>query len=382
LTEAVRKASRGRTKLFIQLIDFLSIKRRPPREKFLERFLVIDEGLRMRLPHSIRDADERAIRMFLVTQSDESLRDILSSRDFEAMSMGHRERVTDMHLPHIRDLPHTLPPLFAAAARHARDAGFDGIELHYAHAYTMASFLSRLNDRNDGYGGSPPNRVRLPLEVYRAVRAELGHDLAIGARFLGDEVVEGGSRIDDACDYATEFARAGMDFLSVSKGGRFEDAKQPKVGEAAYPYTGPSGHECMPTVHITPPGPFGRNVHLAAAIRRAVRDAGFLAPIVTAGGIATFEQAESILARGEADIVATARTPLADPDFFEKLRRGQGEEIRRCFFTNYCEALDQAHKEVTCQRWDREYLDGEDPATTPRSVDGKRRLTAPPWKHE
>jgi 2,4-dienoyl-CoA reductase-like NADH-dependent reductase (Old Yellow Enzyme family) len=384
LVETVREASGGRTRLFLQILDFLVIKRRPTREKFIDRYLTIDTPLRERLAAlrgdpAIRDLDELAIRVCLHTLSDEELRSVLSPRARESLEMGYRERVTDLHLPHIRDLPRTLPPLFAAAARRAREAGFDGVELHYAHAYTMASFLSKLNDRDDGYGGPREHRVRLPLEVYHAVRAEVGRDWVVGVRFLGDDVVEGGSRIDDAMWFAVRFAEAGFDYLSVSKGGRFEDAKQPKIGEAAYPYTGPSGHECMPTVHIGPPGPFGRNVPLAAAVRRAVREAGYETPVVTAGGISTFEQAEAILARGDADVVATARQALADPDFFEKLRRGRGDAIRRCLFTNYCEALDQAHKEVTCQRWDREYLPDEDPARIPKSADGKRRLIAPPW---
>ena len=68
--------------------------------------------------------------------------------------MGYRERVTDLDLPHIRELPRVLPGLFADAAARAFAAGFDGVELHYAHAYTMASFLSALNTRDDGYGGS------------------------------------------------------------------------------------------------------------------------------------------------------------------------------------------------------------------------------------
>jgi 2,4-dienoyl-CoA reductase-like NADH-dependent reductase (Old Yellow Enzyme family) len=319
--------------------------------------------------------DDAAIRRHLLTQDDASLAALLSARDLESMRQGYRERVTDVHLPHVRELPVVLPPLFSAAARRVKEAGFDGVELHYAHAYTMSSFLSRLNVREDGYGGSLENRVRLPLEVHDAVRRVVGHAFAVGARFLGDDVVEGGSRIEDACFFAERFARAGMDFLSVSKGGRFEDAKQPKVGEAAYPYTGPSGHECMPTVHIDAPGPFSRNVPLAAAIRARVRAAGLETPVVTAGGIATFDQAERILARGEADVVASARQSLADPDWLEKIRRGEGATIRRCFFTNYCEALDQTHKEVTCQRWDREALESVPAAQ--RSRDGKRRLIAP-----
>ena len=218
-----------------------------------------------------------------------------------------------------------LPPLFAEAARRARDAGFDGVELHYAHAYTMASFLSRLNTRPDGYGGAREHRVRLPLEVLAAVRSRVGADYVVGIRYLGDEVVAGGSDLDDAIWFGVRFAEAGVDYLSVSKGGRFEDAKQPKVGEAVYPYTGASGYECMPTVLSDARGPFGRNVPLAAAIRRAIREAGCSTPVVTSGGIATFEQAERILERGEADFVAAARQTLADPDWFRKIRLGHGD---------------------------------------------------------
>lgn len=372
LADCVREASGGRTKLFIQLIDFLAIKRRVEAEKFISRFLVIDRALRERLGAA---SDEEA-RARLLALDEAAVDDVLGERDRESLRMGHRERVTDVHLAHVRELPLTLPPLFADASRRAREAGFDGVELHYAHAYTMASFLSARNTRMDGYGGSREHRVRLPLEVFAAVRSAVGEDYVVGARFLGDEVIEGGSRVEDASYFGARFARAGMDFLSVSKGGKFEDAKQPKVGEAAYPYTGPSGHECMPHAKIDARGPFGRNVPLAAAVRRAVREAGCETPVVAAGGISSPWQAEAILERGDADIVAVARQSLCDPDFFLKIRRGRGDEVRRCFFTNYCEALDQAHKEVTCQRWDREALE----EAPPMASDGKRRLVAPAWK--
>ena len=79
---------------------------------------------------------------------------------------------------------------------------------------------------------------------------------------------------------------------------------------------------------------------------------------------------------GDADIVASARQSLADPDWFLKMREGSGDQIRRCEFTNYCEALDQQHKQVTCKLWDREQLD--EPGVTMAS-DGKRRLIAPSW---
>jgi 2,4-dienoyl-CoA reductase-like NADH-dependent reductase (Old Yellow Enzyme family) len=269
-----------------------------------------------------------------------------------------------------------LPDLFAQAARRAREAGFDGVELHYAHAYTMASFLSARNTRTDGYGGSRQERVRLPLEVFRAVRAAVSDDFVVGCRYLSDEIIDGGSHVDDAVSFGVEFARAGMDFLSLSRGGKFEDAKQPKVGWAAYPYTGPSGWECMPTVLADAAGPFGRNVDPASRIRAAVRDAGFTTPIVVAGGIHSFAQAEGILASASADVVAAARQSLADPDWFLKLRLGRGSEVRGCCFTNYCEGLDQMHKQVTCKLWDRVALD--EPGIA-KSEDGKRRMLSPSW---
>jgi tRNA-dihydrouridine synthase len=168
-----------------------------------------------------------------------------------------------------------------------------------------------------------------------------------------------------------------MDFLSLSRGGKFEDAKQPRIGWAAYPYTGPSGYECMPTAISDARGPFGRNVEPVARIRAAVREAGCTTPVIVAGGIHAFDQAEALLADGAADAVAAARQSLADPDWFRKMRLGRGTEVRRCIYTNYCEGLDQKHKQVTCQLWDREDLDTPGVA---RSSDGKRRLVAPDWE--
>ena len=381
LVETVRDASEGETRLFIQLIDFLTVKRRPEKQKYFARFLSIDDRHRQTLATVTGDtqwidASEASLREFLANAPDEIVESVLDARELESLRFGYRENVNDMHLPHVRELPEVLPGIFAGAAGRAYDAGFDGVELHYAHAYTMAGFLSRLNDRDDGYGGARENRVRLPLEVYRMVRERVGKDYVVGVRFLGDEVIEGGNRLDDAVFFGVEFARAGFDFLSLSKGGKFEDAQQPKVGQAVYPYTGQSGYECMPTVLSDAAGPFLRSVPLAAAIKGAVNNAGFLTPVVATGGISTFEQAESILQQDQADIAGLARQALADPDWFIKVRLGRGDEIRRCTYTNYCEALDQAHRPVTCKLWDRLELDEPGIATVD---DRRRRLLAPEW---
>jgi dimethylglycine catabolism A len=368
LARAVRDASGGETLLFIQLIDFLAIRRRPAPARYFAEFLALEprhhEALaRVTGAPAASDADLRAR---LAALPPEQQRDVLSTREWEALQMGARERVTDLHLPRVRELPRVLPTLFAAAAGRARAAGFDGVELHYAHAYTMASFLSALNTRDDGYGGSPEQRVRLPLQVLEATRDAAGRELVVGIRMLGDETIAGGTSRDDAAGFAVTFARAGADYLSLSAGGKFEDARQPAIGQAAYPYTGASGAETMPTVRSDEAGPFGRHLPTAAAIRRAVRAAGFETPLVAAGGITTFTLAEEALARGDADFVASARQSLADPDWFLKVRLGRGDEVRRCQLTNYCEALDQRHKTVTCQLWDH-------PKGEPR------RLVAPAW---
>ena len=382
LVEVVRAASEGQTKLFIQIIDFLAVKRRPDRAKYFERFLKITSSHGEAVAQLTNDprylnSDETKLREFLKNASDHVLDRVLNQRELEALRFGYRERVTDTHLAHIRELPQVLPAIFADAAERAREAGFDGVELHYAHAYTMAGFLSALNDRNDGYGGPRENRVRLPLEIYRAVRERVGNDYVVGVRFLGDEVIAGGNRIDEAIYFGVEFARAGFDYLSISKGGKFEDAEQPKVGAAVYPYTGQSGYECMPTTLSDVRGPFGRAVPLVAQIKHAVNSAGFRTPIVATGGITTFEQAEAILRSGDADIIGMARQALADPDWFRKVKLGQGNEVRRCTYTNYCEALDQAHRQVTCKLWDRKQLD--EPGIT-MAEDGRRRLLPPEWK--
>lgn len=389
LVETVRRRSEGRTRLLIQTIDFLTIRRRPPVDRYVRRFLDLRPVHRERLAahpgfEAAARAGEAEVREALLRLPHDELLAVLDPREVEDLEMGYRERVNDTHLPHVAELPRVLPELFAEAARRAREAGFDGVELHYAHAYTMASFLSRTNVRTDGYGGSPEARVRLPLEVYARVRERVGSDYTVGCRLLGDEVIAGGSRVDDAAYYGERFAAAGLDFLSVSKGGKFDDARQPAVGEAAYPYTGPSGHECMPTVRIDDRGPFGRNLPLARAVRDRVRAAGHTTPVVASGGLNSFEIAERALREGDCDLVGAARQSLADPDWFLKMELGRGEEIRRCIYTNYCEGLDQKHRQVTCQLWDREF-DEPDAGAAPgepvrRTSDGRRRLEPPAWR--
>lgn len=312
--------ARGDVRVVPQLIDFLKIARRNP-EQALAR-------LEARYPGCSG-------------WSEAELEARLSPREWRDYAWGYRQQVEDLD----EDAIAALPPAFAAAAVRAREAGFDGVELHFAHAYTLASFLSARNGRTDRWGGSRENRARLPLAVIAAVRAAVGPDYAVGLRMLGHEDIDGGSDLDDACWFATRFCEAGVDFVSVSRGGKFEDARRPSIGHAAYPYTGPSGHACMPTREA----PDGVNLPLAATIRAAVRAAGHTVPVIGGGKVNDPALAEAALASGQVDAVAMARGLLADPDWPRKVKAGQA--FHACRYTNVCEALDRAHLPVRCQLW-------------------------------
>ncbi len=340
LVDEIRAAMPFRQLVVPQIIDFLKIATRKPTRAFIES--AVKRGQLPAAALAVSDADfERDHRSWL---ADERLR-----RDFL-----HGYRQTVMDLP--RDELRRIPGWFAAAARNARAAGFDGVELHFAHAYTMASFLSRTNIRPDEYGGSLENRLRLPLEVVAAVREEVGPAFLVGCRYLGSEDILGedgrigGSTLEDARTIGVALAHAGLDFLSISRGGKFDDAKQPEVGHAAYPYTGHSGHACIPRTKGAVPG---ENVFLADGIRRAVRDAGLSVPVVTAGKIYQRAQAEEILRRERADVIGMARALLADPDLPRKWLAGREGDVTECVFCPYCEREDQHHRVVTCTLWPR-----------------------------
>lgn len=246
---------------------------------------------------------------------------------------------------------------YGAAARRARECGFDGVELHMAHAYTLSSFLSRLNPRRDAYGGTLENRLRLPVRVLERVRSEVGDDFAVGIRFLGDECIRNGYTVADAGPIAVRLARAGADYISLSAGGKFEDARV-IPGEPLYPYTGYSGDRCMPGSNY----PDGTNLYIPEGVRAALRAEGLETPIVAAGKIATKDLAERVLERGQGDIIGMARALLADPDLPKKWRDGRDETVVRCVYGNVCKALDENFRRVDCTLWPKKL--GQAPEST------------------
>lgn len=264
---------------------------------------------------------------------------------------------------------------YAAAAARVREAGHDAVELHMAHAYTLSSFLSARNKRRDEYGGrSLETRLRLPSEVLVRVRQAVGPDFPVGVRFDGEECIKGGYGLTDSKYMALRFAQLGADYISLSAGGKFEDAVK-KEGEPLYPYTGYSGDRTMPPASY----PFAANLYLARDIREFIHAHGYRTPVITTGKINTPPLAEAILASEQADLVGIARALLADPDLPRKARTGRDDLIIRCIYGNVCKSLDENFRRVRCgSLWHREFLhapEAPDDSTPPEWSAGSSGLS-------
>jgi len=172
---------------------------------------------------------------------------------------------------------------FRRAAQRAIRAGFDFVEIHAAHGYLLNEFLSPLaNHRTDEYGGSFENRARLPLEVVDAVRAAWPAHLPLFVRISATDWADGGFTIDDSVRLARLFREHGVDLVDCSSGGL--------------------------APHVQIPVAPGYQVPFAARIRR---EAGIATAAV--GMITDPQQADGIVANGEADLVFLAREMLRDP---------------------------------------------------------------------
>ena len=203
-----------------------------------------------------------------------------------------------------------LVAVYAQAASRAKRAGFDCVEIHGAHGYLIAQFLSpRTNRRSDGYGGTAENRWRFAREVVRAVRSAVGDDFPVLFRLSGDEFLPDGRSLDETCELAGGLVGAGANALHVT---------------AATPVN--------PERQLEPMGfPEGWRIDLAERVKHSVD-----VPVIGVGVLRTPETAERILAEERADFVAVGRGLIADPDWAVKARCGVPESIRRCISCNRC----------------------------------------------
>ena len=199
---------------------------------------------------------------------------------------------------------------YALVAGHCREGGFDGIELQCSHSSIVRGFLSgATNLRRDQYGGSLANRARILIEIVRAVREAIGPGLALGVRLCGDELIEGGTTIDEAVEVAKMVEATGqVDYINTSIG----------VATATL-------YVIEASMHVPP----GYALFIPNAIRRAVS-----IPVVGVGRFKDALQAERALAEGHCDLVGAVRAQIADPDFVRKAQAGAHEDTRLCLSCN------------------------------------------------
>ena len=217
-----------------------------------------------------------------------------------------------------QEMPHALTvgeikdivKKFADAARRAKTAGCDFVELHGAHGYLINQFLSPFsNTRTDEYGGTQEKRNRFMLEVYAAVRAAVGDDFPVTIRLSADEMVEGGLGVKDMVKVAKVIAKAGVDAISVTAG---------VYGS----YT--KGYMIAPMFMSD-----GLLLKYAKAVKRAVK-----VPVIAVGKLRTPQICEKLIKEKIADFAAIGRPLLADPEWPNKAKKGQAALINKCVACN------------------------------------------------
>lgn len=214
---------------------------------------------------------------------------------------------------------------FGRAAKRAKEAGFDAVEIHGGHGYLIHQFLSpRTNKREDAYGGSSENRLRFAHEILERVRKEVGDPFPVLFRLSANEFIEGGYTLEEVLDWSRELERNGVSAIHVSGG---------------------TNESLACSVHVIPPMalPAAYHVPLASAVKKAVR-----IPVIAVGRLHTPKLAEKVLSEGDADLIATGRAFLTDPHWPAKAARGEEDRIRQCVSCNYCIWTLFQQKDLTC----------------------------------
>ena len=221
------------------------------------------------------------------------------------------------HIPHAKELSleeiAEIEGKFAKAAARAKRCGFDAIEIHGAHAYLIAQFLSPFtNRRNDAYGGDLDGRMRFALVVVEKVRAAVGADFPLIIRFNGDDFTPQGLSLNESKKVAKAMEQAGVNAVHVSAGG-------------------PALDQIRSNANLLEPMPYKQawRVYLAEAIKKEVS-----IPVITVGVIREPQVAQTILEQGKADFIALGRALIADPDWPVKAREGRVEGIYPCIGCN------------------------------------------------
>ncbi|KUO77777.1 MAG: hypothetical protein APF81_17620 [Desulfosporosinus sp. BRH_c37] len=242
---------------------------------------------------------------------------------------GWKQKVEDLTLDEIKEVKKE----FVDAAVRAKKVGFDAIELHVAHSYTLSSFVSLLNKREDEYGHNSKGRSKIVTDIIETCRERLGDDYCIGARISGEEFVTGGNTLKQTKVISRLMAEKGLDYLSISAGGKTEDGRW---------YTGYSGTRAMPTSNL----PNGCHVYLSKGIREELSP--LRVPVIASGKINSLELGEQIIQEGKADLIGVSRPLLADPDWILKQQENRKKDLVPCMYCNACLERDQRWEPVEC----------------------------------
>ena len=204
---------------------------------------------------------------------------------------------------------HEIVQAFGQAARRAREAGFDAVEVHGAHGYLLTQFLSALsNQREDEYGGSFANRAKFVIEVLQAVRENVGDDFPISIRLSAEECIKGGYLVEDIQAILPDLVDAGADIIHASLG----------------THGTPGGITSAPPEYEA-----GFNIWRAKKIKEVVD-----VPVIGVGRFTDPAPADEAIACGDADMIAFGRQQLADPDYLIKAKEGRTKDIRVCIGCN------------------------------------------------
>jgi 2,4-dienoyl-CoA reductase-like NADH-dependent reductase (Old Yellow Enzyme family) len=207
------------------------------------------------------------------------------------------------------------------AALRAKQAGFDGVEVHGGHSYLIGEFMSpHANRRDDEYGYDFNGRMRFPTEIVRGIKDACGKEFPVGFKFSAYEALEDGIKGSLAIDMARRLEKTGVDYLHVS-------SSTYMLGGTKYPD--------VPPIYV-PEGPL---VEFAARIRK-----GVTVPVITVAGIVSPEFAERIVIEEKADLVALGRAMFADTEWASKVSRGKAVDVRPCIRCNFC------HKKMIIDR--------------------------------
>ncbi len=235
------------------------------------------------------------------------------------------------HFPHAnRALTHAeilqVVEDFGRAAGRAKEAGFDGVQVHAAHAYLLSQFLSpHSNRRQDKWGGSLTNRLRLHLEILTAIRAQVGPDYPVMFKLGLADGFSGGLPLEEGLRAAEMLAQAGCDCLEISQGLRGEGYEQSEF-----------------RTKVDRPGGEAYFRAWAAEVKRRVA-----IPVAAVGGVRTPETAEEILNSGEADLVALSRPLISEPGLPARWQRGDTSRAR-CVSCNKCFDQIMQGRHISC----------------------------------